>query len=393
MHSYGDVTVLVSTFNRAQYLGECIESLLAQTVLPKQILIVNDGSTDATLSVLYKYKGEVEFYNQENAGKAIALNRVFGKAAGKYIWIFDDDDVALPNFIEVHSKVMDADDSIDFTYSNYLRGMDGENGGIQVTGDAGIPCVDNNNFLIRLLEDCFLTTQGMLIRKDRIPGGYLFDEQLVRSQDYDLFIRMARFRMGFMVEGHSYIRRYHLGERGSMSDRFSISDVERKWYKYEKIVVERFVKDAELYEFLPKDRFCKEIESGDFFIALVQKAVILARKGLWDEFFYTVDCLGLLDEKNIENQRDVDTVCIKGFGKQLSVKELLNNDILLRRVCEAINNGFYDEARKAWARGLWYTYNSDVAAFTFRERLAMFYFFLRLIGISGVVKQFKRYVS
>ncbi|WP_412851822.1 glycosyltransferase family 2 protein [Ectothiorhodospira shaposhnikovii] len=389
MSNYGDVTVLISTFNRAQYLGECIESLLAQTVLPKQILIVNDGSTDATLSVLEKYKGKVEFYNQENAGKAVALNRVFSKASGKYVWIFDDDDVALPNFIEAHLRVMESGDSIDFTYSNYLRGVDGENGGIQVTGDAGIPCVDNNNFLIRLLEDCFLTTQGMLIRKDRIPGGYLFDEQLVRSQDYDLFIRLARFRTGFMVEGHSYIRRYHVGERGSMSDRFDINEIEMKWYKYEKIVVEKFVKDAKLCEYLPKDRFYGENESGYFYFALAQKAVILARKGLWDEFIYTVDCLGVLDKKNIENQRDAEDVCIKGFGKQLSVKELLNNDFLLRRVCEAIDNGFYDDARKAWARGLWYTYNNEVVVFTFREKLLVFYVLLRLLGIAGMMRQLK----
>jgi cellulose synthase/poly-beta-1,6-N-acetylglucosamine synthase-like glycosyltransferase len=67
-------TVIVPTYNRAQYIGEAIRSLLAQTRKPDQIIVVNDGSTDDTLSVLDHYAGRIEIISKVNGGKATAIN-------------------------------------------------------------------------------------------------------------------------------------------------------------------------------------------------------------------------------------------------------------------------------------------------------------------------------
>ena len=85
------VSVIVPTFNRARYLPECLESLLAQTFPPTQIVVVNDGSTDDTASAVKPYLDRIEYIEKENGGKSSALNLVLPNIRNDYVWIFDDD--------------------------------------------------------------------------------------------------------------------------------------------------------------------------------------------------------------------------------------------------------------------------------------------------------------
>src|SRR5687768_15720087 len=110
-------TAIVPTYNRAQYIGEAIESLLAQTRRPDQIIVVDDGSTDGTLSVLDRYAGRIEIVSKANGGKATAINMAIPRATGGCIWVFDDDDVALPDALERHLHALEQDGQAGFTYS------------------------------------------------------------------------------------------------------------------------------------------------------------------------------------------------------------------------------------------------------------------------------------
>ena len=94
------VTVIVPTFNREKFLPECIDSLLRQTVMPDQILIVDDGSTDGTGTVASSFPAPVEYYRKENGGKSTALNFALKHCTGDFVWIFDDDDIAHPTALE-----------------------------------------------------------------------------------------------------------------------------------------------------------------------------------------------------------------------------------------------------------------------------------------------------
>jgi len=101
-----DVTAVIATCNRAHYLGEALDSVLRQTMPPAQVIVVNDGSTDATEAVLGRYGERIEVINQENGGKSRALNRAMAKVRGEYLWIFDDDDIAVPQSLERHLAVL-----------------------------------------------------------------------------------------------------------------------------------------------------------------------------------------------------------------------------------------------------------------------------------------------
>src|SRR5690606_24595967 len=90
------VSIIIPTYNRANYLKESLDSVIAQTYPNKEIIVINDGSTDETTEILQEYKHSIKYFNKENGGKSSAINLGLKKATGDYIWIFDDDDIALP---------------------------------------------------------------------------------------------------------------------------------------------------------------------------------------------------------------------------------------------------------------------------------------------------------
>ena len=109
------VSVVMSVFNGERFLAEAIESILNQSFRDFEFVIINDGSTDRTASILESYEksdARVRVYDQENKGLIASLNRACGLAQGKYIAPMDADDVSTPQrlerqigFLENHEKV------------------------------------------------------------------------------------------------------------------------------------------------------------------------------------------------------------------------------------------------------------------------------------------------
>src|ERR1700761_3392427 len=88
------ITVLMPAYNAEKYIGEAITSVLQQTYTDFELLIVNDGSTDSTASIINNFIDErIVVINQPNMGVAAALNTGLEYARGKYIARFDADDV------------------------------------------------------------------------------------------------------------------------------------------------------------------------------------------------------------------------------------------------------------------------------------------------------------
>ena len=97
------ISVIIPVYNAEQYLINCIESLLSQTFSSFEAIFVDDGSTDASLSILQKYAGmdgRVRIYTQKNQFAGIARNNGLSHAAGKYVTFLDSDDLMLPDSLE-----------------------------------------------------------------------------------------------------------------------------------------------------------------------------------------------------------------------------------------------------------------------------------------------------
>lgn len=97
------ISIIVPVYQVKDYLGECVESLLAQTYTNLEILLVDDGSTDGSEEICDRYAAgddRVRVVHQENQGPSVARNAGLDSAKGEYIAFADSDDVVLPDFIE-----------------------------------------------------------------------------------------------------------------------------------------------------------------------------------------------------------------------------------------------------------------------------------------------------
>ena len=92
-----NVSVIIPTYNRADLVANAIESVLCQTYRDFEIIVADDGSTDATRARIEPYMDKITYFYQENEGKSVATNRAMERARGKWIAILDSDDVWLPD--------------------------------------------------------------------------------------------------------------------------------------------------------------------------------------------------------------------------------------------------------------------------------------------------------
>ena len=90
-------SVLIPTFERAELLGQAIESALAQTHEDREILVIDDGSGDATGAVAARYAPAVGYLREDNRGKAAALTFALAAVTGDAILTLDDDDLLPPS--------------------------------------------------------------------------------------------------------------------------------------------------------------------------------------------------------------------------------------------------------------------------------------------------------
>ena len=100
-------SIIIPTYNRADFLPKAIESVLAQTYTEWELIIVDDGSTDNTCEVISQYKDErITYIYQENAERSAARNNGIAHAKGEYVCFLDSDDYYLDNFLNDLNQVI-----------------------------------------------------------------------------------------------------------------------------------------------------------------------------------------------------------------------------------------------------------------------------------------------
>lgn len=268
---------IIPTYNRAALIGQTLDSLLFQTVPLAQIIVVNDGSDDATEEVVGAYGKRITLLSKQNGGKSSAINLALQHIDPdiELVWVFDDDDIAIPDALERHIAALKSSGA-GFSYSSYIAAGENPNHTIKPLYDVRTPKVEPSRFLSELLLANFVSHPSLIVRRSIQDQVGEYDESLVRTQDYDMVLRIARVASPAWVEGPTYYRRYHRGLRGSGRDRFAASQYDQKAHVYEKKIFRNVHRSLTLRDYLPQN---VEFNEDD---ARIARITVMAIRGLWD---------------------------------------------------------------------------------------------------------------
>lgn len=348
LQSDSDVTVVISTFNRCRFLPEAIQSILSQTVRPRRVVIVDDGSTDDTKLVVDGFVGSVEYVYLNNGGKARALNSILPSIITEYVWFFDDDDAAYPNALEVLLNKMLCGNLLGFVFGSYdVVKTDGQ---LLGTTARAVPYKHENESCkhqrLCLFRECTVMMSGALIRTDSVRRIGGFNEALVRCQDYDLMVRLAA-HAEFGYCGRSvYMWREHEGLRGTQQDFHADQNRVKVWAKFNE-PIGRFLRYR-----IPVDLLSFQENWQDFPVlvreALINRAWVLAPKlplyfavhDLLEAFkIREIRSLNSAEIKRLESVFHHDFICFRNAIDLLGLFPLclsLQGSVALIHICKGI---------------------------------------------------------
>ena len=166
------ISVIIPTYQHAEALSECLDSVLAQTFKDVEIIVVDDGSTDNTQDVLRPYQGRVKILKQENQGSNPARMAGYELSRGEELLFCDADVILKPDALEKLHAALEAHSDKSYAYSAFRFGWKTFRG---ITFDAK-----------RLKQHNFVHTTSLVRRAD-FPG---FDPAIKRLQDWDVWLTM-----------------------------------------------------------------------------------------------------------------------------------------------------------------------------------------------------------
>lgn len=112
------VSILINNYNYGRFLGEAIRSALAQNYADKEIVVVDDGSTDDSLEIARSFGDKIRLIAKENGGQASAFNAGFAASRGEIICLLDADDVFLPGKVARIVEIFEREPEIDWCFEN-----------------------------------------------------------------------------------------------------------------------------------------------------------------------------------------------------------------------------------------------------------------------------------
>lgn len=206
IHSPWDATplasVVISTRDRAEYIAESVNSVLAQTARDIEIIVVDDGSTDHTSEVMSSFTDpRVRYFKREASGIAASRNFAATVSRGRFTVIHDDDDLMFPDRIENHFAALRAGAS--GTYGGWID-FDDKDGSVVAANPGKEFTFESLLFNGRIFAHATLMLETRLIRLLR------YDEKLRSGSDFNLAIRLGRSGVSLNHTGYFHlVRRIH----------------------------------------------------------------------------------------------------------------------------------------------------------------------------------------
>jgi glycosyltransferase involved in cell wall biosynthesis len=186
------VSVVIPTYNAVAFLVETLDSVLAQTYPNLEIIVVVDGSTDATPLLLETYVDRIRVFRQANAGQAAARNHGAREAHGELLAFLDNDDLWDPCKIENQAALLARFPKALAAYCDH-RTIDSHGQLVAPSAALDYPRPSGDILRALLLGPCIVTPGLVLMHRQAFEASGGFDEApLMRGhEDYDLWLRLA----------------------------------------------------------------------------------------------------------------------------------------------------------------------------------------------------------
>ncbi|WPD22160.1 MAG: glycosyltransferase family A protein [Candidatus Electrothrix scaldis] len=193
------ISVIIPTYNRADFIEQALESILNQSLPCGEILVVDDGSTDATRDIVLEISQgaqvPIRYLYQENKGASAARNQGIAAARSDLLCFLDSDDRWAPRKLELQLKAMEQEPHylISHTRETWYRQ------GKQVNQKKK-HAPPHGEIFNRSLRMCVVGMSTVMIRRELFSRYGLFDEDMLCCEDYDLWLRVSRKEPFLLVD-------------------------------------------------------------------------------------------------------------------------------------------------------------------------------------------------
>lgn len=192
----GSVSVIIPVYNRVKSIGRALDSVLKQTYQPKEIIVVDDGSTDGTVDYIRENYPQVTVLTQANQGPSAARNRGIAHSTGEWVALLDSDDIWLPDKLRAQVQIIEKNPGLGMIGSRrYKNCYDYDE---QVVKRPVARAVSFFHFL----KQTTCHTSTVLLRREALEKVGLFDEKLPAAEDVDLWVRIAYYYKVVQVRQH-----------------------------------------------------------------------------------------------------------------------------------------------------------------------------------------------
>jgi glycosyltransferase involved in cell wall biosynthesis len=179
-------SVIIAAYQVADVIGNALDSIRSQTLPPLEVIVCDDGSTDALEAALTPYREEIVLLRQENRGESSARNAAARAASGDFVAILDADDVYHPGFLAAVSELAQLRPDLDILTTN----------GLLVAEDVEVRQLYNPRWSFEvadqrraILQRNFVFGLAAVRRSVLLEHGG-FDESIVWTEDWDLWLRL-----------------------------------------------------------------------------------------------------------------------------------------------------------------------------------------------------------
>jgi len=199
------VSVIIPVYNGTNFLGQAIESVLSQSYPHFELIVVDDGSTDQTWSIIEAYGSRLRGLRKENGGVASALNLGIQKAKGDYIAWLSHDDLFLPNKLERQIEFLRSYSHFKACYSDYY---DIDENGMLIKGIT-CPWYPRQIALQKMFADAYINGSTMLIERSCFDDIGLLNTLYRYVQDTEMWLRiLSKYEVGRVPENLLKYRRH-----------------------------------------------------------------------------------------------------------------------------------------------------------------------------------------